>query len=157
MISPVKFRKILNDIKRRPEDAAVDLEISKNEINEYLKGVRTIPFSLISKAVEVWSVNYSEFFDIQDDTHNGFKKMTKNESEKTKRIMTREGNPYYLYKDTAYSRLSPFKPEWIEELFVVIDNDPENKNVVFNNGHFLHQFTYFIGNVNFYYILDGIK
>ena len=157
MISPVKFLKILNDIKRRPEDAAVDLEISKNEIDEYLKGVRKIPFSLISKAVEVWSVNYSDFFHIQDDTHNGFKKMTKNESEKTKRIMTREGNPYYLYKDTAYSRLSPFKPEWIEELLLVNDNDPENKNVVFNNGHFLHQFTYFIGNVNFYYILDGIK
>ena len=157
MISPTKFRKILNDIKRRPEDAALDLEISKKEIDEYLEGKKKIPFSLVIKAVKIWSINYSEFFEIQDDAHNGFKKMSKNESEKTKRIMTRDGKPYYLYKDTAYSRLSPFKPEWIEELLVVNDNDPENKQVIFNNGHFLHQFTYFIGNVNFYYILNGIK
>ena len=157
MISPVKFTKILNDIKRRPEDAALDLGISKKEIEEYLKGTKKIPFSLISKAVKIWSINYSEFFDIEDDTHNGFKKMSKNESEKTKRIMTRDGKPYYLYKDTAYSRLSPFKPEWIEELLVVDDNNPENKKIVFNNGHFLHQFTYFVGSVNFYYILNGIK
>ena len=136
MISPVKFRKILNDIKRRPEDAALDLEISKKEINEYLKGEKIIPFSLVRKAVDIWSINYSEFFDIQDDTLNGYKKMSKKESDNSKRIMTRNGKPYYLYKDTAYSRLSPFKPEWIEELIVVDDNDPENKQVVFNNGHF---------------------
>ena len=157
MISPAKFKKILNDIKRRPEDAALDLGISKKEIEEYLKGNKKIPFSLIIKAVKMWSINYSEFFDIEDDTHYGFKKMSKNESEKTKRIMTRDGKPYYLYKDTAYSRLSPFKPEWIEELLVVDDNNPENKKIVFNNGHFLHQFTYFVGSVNFYYILNGIK
>jgi methylphosphonate synthase len=157
MISPVKFQKILNDIKRRPEDAALDLEISKKEIDEYLKGEKIIPFSLISKAVDIWSINYSEFFDIEDDAHNGYKKMSRKESDNSKRIMTRGGRPYYLYKDTAYSRLSPFKPEWIEELIVVDDNDPENKQVVFNNGHFLHQFTYFIGDVNFYYILNGKK
>jgi len=37
------------------------------------------------------------------------------------------------------------------ELCNVEDNDPENKSVQWNNGHFMHQFTYFIGNVNFYY------
>ena len=157
MISPIKFKKILNDIKRRPEDAASELGISQEIINNYLSGKIAIPFNIISKAVEIWSINYSEFFDIKDDTTNGYKIMTKKQSDSTKRLMNRSGKPYYLYKDTAYSRLSPFKPEWIEELLVVTDNDPNNVDVIFNNGHFLHQFTYFIGEVNFYYILDGVK
>ena len=37
------------------------------------------------------------------------------------------------------------------------DNDPNNKSVQWNNGHFMHQFTYFVGNVNFYYIDDDGK
>jgi hypothetical protein len=55
------------------------------------------------------------------------------------------------------SKISPFRPEWIEELVVVNDSDAENPDVVFNNGHFLHQFTYFIGPVNFYYIDENGK
>ena len=157
MISNIKFRKILNDIKRRPIDAAKDLEISENQIENYLSGQKPIPFSLIDKAVSVWPVNYNEFFNIVDDTNHGFKKMSKNDSDKSKRVMERDGNPYYLYKDTATSKLSPFKPEWIEELLIVEDDDPNNNLIKFNNGHFLHQFTYFIGEVNFYYIINDIK
>ena len=66
MISPIKFKKILNDIKRRPEDAASELGISQEIINNYLSGKIAIPFNIISKAVEIWSINYSEFFDIKD-------------------------------------------------------------------------------------------
>jgi methylphosphonate synthase len=50
------------------------------------------------------------------------------------------------------SSVGPFRPEWIEELCVVDDNERDNKQVQWNNGHFMHQFTYFIGDVNFYYI-----
>jgi len=157
MISPIKFKKILNDIKRRPEDAALELGVSKETIEDYLSGKITIPFNIVSKAVEIWSINYSEFFDIEDDTTEGYKIMTQSESDKSQRLMKRNDKPYYLYKDTAYSRLSPFKPEWIEELVTVENNDPNNSEVVYNNGHFLHQFTYFIGEVNFYYIEDGVK
>ena len=32
--------------------------------------------------------------------------------------MHRGGKPYYSYKDTVMSKLSPFRPEWIEELVV---------------------------------------
>ena len=42
-------------------------------------------------------------------------------------------------------------PEWILELCSVSNNDPENSDIQWNNGHFMHQFTYFIGEVNFYY------
>ena len=83
--------------------------------------------------------------------------MRANESNKSSRIMSRGGNPYYLYKDTVMSKLSPFKPELITELQIVNNNNANNSDVKFNNGHFLHQFTYFIGPVNFYYILNGKK
>ena len=35
--SSKKFRKVLNDLKRRPEDAAQDLGVSKKVINNILK------------------------------------------------------------------------------------------------------------------------
>ena len=145
MISRFKFRKILNDIKRRPVDAAKELGVNEKQINSYLDGNEKIPFSIIQKAVEIWPVNYSEFFNIIDDTSLGYKKTTKYESDLSKRLMYRSNKPYYLYKDTATSKLAPFKPEWIEELMIVEDNNPNNPNISFNNGHFLHQFTYFIG------------
>ena len=65
--------------------------------------------------------------------------------------MERAGKPYYEYRDTAMSRLASFRPEWIKELCEVTDDDPANPEIQWNNGHFLHQFTYFIGDVNFYY------
>jgi methylphosphonate synthase len=55
------------------------------------------------------------------------------------------------------SRLGPFRPEWIEELRVVSDPDPENPDVGYNNGHLMMQTTFFIGPVNFYYELRGKK
>jgi len=157
MISHKKFKKILNDIKRRPEDAAKELELEEDIFQKYLNGKMLIPFDIVKKCVELWSLNYNDFFSIEDDAPKGFKHMSAEESDLSKRLMYRNNKPYYLYKDTAYSRLSPFKPEWIEELLVVNDNDPENPEIAFNNGHFLHQFTYFIGDVNFYYIESGIK
>jgi transcriptional regulator with XRE-family HTH domain len=148
----LKFRKILNDLKRRPEDAAQELNISSEEINKILNGEVDPDFKLLKKATEIWPINLNDFFGIEDDTTNNYKIFTKAESDKTVRIMQRKSKPYYKYKDTVMSKISPFRPEWIEELVVVNDNNPENPDVVFNNGHFLHQFTYFIGPVNFYYI-----
>ena len=78
--------------------------------------------------------------------------MTATESKDSSRIMDRADKPYYEYRDTAMSSVAPFRPEWIMELCVVNDNDPNNKSVQWNNGHFMHQFTYFIGEVNFYYM-----
>ena len=45
--------------------------------------------------------------------------MRSDKSNKSKRIMTRGKKPYYLYKDTVMSKVSPFKPELITELVVV--------------------------------------
>ncbi|CAO6124179.1 Cro/C1-type helix-turn-helix domain [Candidatus Pelagibacterales bacterium] len=153
----LKFRKILNDLKRRPEDAAKDLNISIEEINKILSGEVDPDFRLLKKATKIWPINLNDFFGIEDDTINNYKIFTKADSDKTTRIMQRKDKPYYKYKDTVMSKISPFRPEWIEELVIVNDSSPENPNVIFNNGHFLHQFTYFIGPVNFYYIDENGK
>ena len=156
-ISNIKFRKILNDLKRRPEDAAKDLKISEKKLLKLLKKNKFDNFNIIKKATKIWPVNYGDFFSFEDDTRKDFKIMRANKSNKSSRIMSRGGNPYYLYKDTVMSKLSPFKPELITELQIVNNNSANNSDVKFNNGHFLHQFTYFIGPVNFYYILNGKK
>ena len=157
MLSNIKFRKILNDLKRRPEDAAKDLKISVKKINNILSNKSKLDFKTISHAVKIWPVNYGDFFSFNDDAKLGFKIMRFSESEKSKRIMKRGGKPYYLYRDTIMSKLSPFRPELITELAVVKDNNPNNSVIKYNNGHFLHQFTYFIGPVNFYYIEKNKK
>lgn len=152
-----RFRKIINDLKRRPEDAAKDLGLSIYEVEKILEGKTSLNIDIIDKATKVWPVNHSDFFSIEDDTSDDFKIFKKSHSDATAREMLRDGKPYYLYKDTVMSKISPFRPEWIEELVTVEDSDPYNNMVKFNNGHFLHQFTYFIGPVNFYYVENGEK
>jgi methylphosphonate synthase len=58
----IKFRKILNDLKRRPEDAARELKINVNKIKNALNKNDKINFEIIKKAVKTWPVNYSDFF-----------------------------------------------------------------------------------------------
>ena len=145
------FLGILNDIKRRPEDAANELGVDLSEIESIIQGNSLISQVLIEKAIKIWPVNSRDFFVIRDDCSSGVKIMHAEESKKSSRIMNRAGKPYYEYRDTAMSTVSPFRPEWILELCEVEDNDPNNPNVQWNNGHFMHQFTYFIGEVNFYY------
>ena len=152
------FLGILNDLKRRPVDAAEELNISLEEIMDIIEGRKEISSEIITRATKIWAINFRDFYLIQDDCPNGVKIMRAEESAKSSRIMERGGLPYYEYRDTAMSSVSLFRPEWIEELCVVDDNDPNNPAVQWNNGHFQHQVTYFIGDVNFYYIgEDGEK
>jgi len=145
------FLSILNDIKRRPEDAAKELGISTNEVNEIIQGKQELTFDIVKRAIEIWPLNARDFFLITDDSPNGVKIMRSEQSEKSKRIMNRAGKPFYEYRDTAMSRVALFRPEWIKELCYVDDNDPNNPDAQWNDGHFMHQFTYFIGDVNYYY------
>ena len=133
------------------------MKISNKKVNDILSNKSKLDFKIIKKAVDIWPVNYGDFFSFTDDTISDFRIMRATQSNKSERVMNRGGNPYYLYKDTIMSKLSPFRPELITELVVVKDNKAENPLVKFNNGHFLHQFTYFIGPVNFYYIKNNKK
>ena len=152
------FLGILNDIKRRPEDAANELNIPLEEISAIIDGKKLLTSELVNIATQIWPVNARDFYVIKDDCPSGIKIMRSDESKKSSRIMNRAGNPYYEYRDTVMSTVAPFRPEWILELCVVDDNEATNSKVQWNNGHFMHQFTYFIGEVNFYYQdLDGNK
>ncbi len=65
------FLGILNDIKRRPEDAAKELDVSIELIKSIIDGTTEIPLDLIDKAVAIWPVNKRDFFVIEDDCPNG--------------------------------------------------------------------------------------
>ena len=151
------FLGILNDLKRRPEDAATELGISLEEITQIIDGEKILSQEIIEKAVKIWPLNVSDFYIIYDDTPTGVKLMSAEESKMSSRIMNRAGKPYYEYRDTVMSSVAPFRPEWIMELCQVDDNNSENTDAKWNNGHFMHQFTYFIGDVNFYYLDENDK
>ena len=156
--SGANFRAILNDLKRRPEDAAAELGVPLPEIEEIINGKASLPASVVEKAIGTWPISPRDFYLLEDDAPNGVRIHRAADSERSSRVMSRAGADYYEYRDTAMSSLSQFRPEWIKELCVVDDNDPENDSVQWNNGHFLHQFTYFVGPVNFYYRgFDGAK
>ena len=151
------FLGILNDLKRRPDDAATELGISLEEITQIIDGEKILSQEIIEKAVKIWPLNVSDFYIIYDDTPTGVKLMSAEESKMSSRIMNRAGKPYYEYRDTVMSSVAPFRPEWIMELCQVDDNNSENTDAKWNNGHFMHQFTYFIGDVNFYYLDENDK
>ena len=145
------FLGILNDLKRRPEDAARELGVDLDLINKIISGEMELPNEVVKQAIKIWPVNERDFYIIFDDYITGAKIMRSEQSESSRRIMERADKPYYEYRDTVSSTLAPFRPEWIMELCYVKDNDPNNPSVQWNHGHFMHQFTYFIGDVNFYY------
>ena len=146
------LRGLLNDLKRRPEDAAEELNFPLKKLMQFINGEKEISYEFISLACKKWPVNERDFFVVKDDTEYGFKKMSSQNTKESSRIMQRAGDDYYEYRDTVLTTVTTFRPEWIKQLCVVEDNSPNNSKIQWNNGHFMHQFTYFIGCVNFYYI-----
>ena len=152
IFSSLRLRQIINDLKRRPEDASKDLQIKLPLFNKYLKGKIKIDETFVRKATKVWPVKIDDFINYNFYKNSPYKIMRAKESEKTKRIMQRGGFDYYEYRDTVMHRDAPFRPEWIRELVYVKSNSPHEKKLMWNRGHLLHQLTYFVGKVNFYYI-----
>ncbi|WP_036376372.1 hypothetical protein [Micromonospora sp. ATCC 39149] len=149
------FRGIINDLKRTTEAAAADLGVAPDVLAAVIRGDRELPAELLRRAVEVWPVNERDFLPVHDDAPHGVRICRVAESVATSRIFQRGGADYYEYRDTAMSRLAMFRPEWIRMLQPVADNRPDNPAVQWNAGHFLYQFTYFVGAVNYYYAWAG--
>ncbi|MGH3937699.1 MAG: hypothetical protein ACRDTG_03545 [Pseudonocardiaceae bacterium] len=149
------FRGIINDLKRNTESAAAELGVEPELIDRIIAGEMDVPAELVRRAVSSWPVNERDFFPIHDDAPDGVIVMRADESAKTSRVFQRGGTDYYEYRDTAMSRVAMFRPEWIKMLQPVTDDDPNNPAVRWNNGHFLYQFTYFVGAVNYYYEWEG--
>ena len=97
--SQLKFRKIINDLKRRPEDAAEDLGVPQERVEGILDGSQEIGFDLIQKAVSVWPVNYSDFFHIDDDAKEVLKYL-KHQSQRTPKERCIEGEVHIIYIKT---------------------------------------------------------
>jgi transcriptional regulator with XRE-family HTH domain len=149
------FRSVINDLKRNTEAAAADLGVPPEVITEIVAGERDLPAGLLRRAVEVWPVNERDFLPVHDDAPDGVRICRAAESAATSRVFQRGGADYYEYRDTAMSRVAMFRPEWIRMLQPVSDSDPDNPAVRWNKGHFLFQFTYFVGEVNYYYEWQG--
>lgn len=151
------FLALINDLKRNRQAAARELDVPQELIEKIIAGEADFSMDLLRRATEIWPVNLRDFMIIEDDTREGILPMAREASEKSSRVFARGGSAYYEYRDTAMSKLAPFRPEWILELVAVGNNDPENKSLQWNNGHFMHQFTMFVNAVNFYYVEGNQK
>ncbi|MEK6861661.1 MAG: hypothetical protein AABY07_06850, partial [Nanoarchaeota archaeon] len=67
--------RILGNLKRRPEDAARELNIPVEKINSIIKGEKELPFELVERACKIWPVNIGDFYPIRDDCPSGVKFM----------------------------------------------------------------------------------
>tara|TARA_B100001123_G_scaffold403728_1_gene492479 strand:- start:1018 stop:2148 length:1131 start_codon:yes stop_codon:yes gene_type:complete len=150
--SGLRLRQILNDLKRRPEDAAKELNINLKNFKKILNGKKIINEKLVKKISSKYPIKISDLVNPYFDIGNDYKIMHASESLRTKRIIKRGGKNYYEYRDTVMEKYAPYRPEWIRQLCYVKNNNPKDKSLKWNRGHLLHQFTYFIGEVNFYYI-----
>ena len=151
-----------NDLKRTPEALASELGFDVDTIYSVISGKAPIGTArrLLEGMAKHYPVSFNDLWIEPDDTDNGVLIVRAAESDRTSRIFDRKDRngkdgPYYDYRDTAMSRVAPFKPEWIRPLRHVSDADPKNADVAFNKGHLMHQMTFFIGEVNFYWELNG--
>lgn len=147
-----------NDLKRDLPTLACEIGVEELTLRRVVSGQASPQQAetVISRMSEVYPIDGADLRLIEDDCDHGVKIMTAEQSAATSRIFERPDRTgalraYYEYRDTAFSRLSPFRPEWIRELRVVDDRDPYNGDVVFNHGHFLHQYSFYIGPVNHYW------
>lgn len=157
-----RIRSEANDLKRTPESLASELGMSNAIVGSVLAGTADLEtaINLLRTMSEKYPISLANLWLDDDDTEEGVRLMTREASLASSRVFFRgdkEGNqkPYYEYRDTAMSRGAPFKPEWILELRCVDDASPDNRDVAFNNGHLMHQTTFFIGPVNFYWESGG--
>ncbi len=151
------FLALMNDLKRNRRATAEELGIPLSQLEQIISGETVLPEEVIERATQIWPVNRRDFMVLEDDAPEGILIMRKEESQKSSRVFARGGSDYYEYRDTAMSKVSSFRPEWILELCKIEDDNPDNPLIQWNNGHFLHQFTLFIGPVNFYYLDEGKK
>jgi len=153
-----------NDLKRTINALANDIDIDEKLMLQIINGECELndSYKVIEKMGMVYPIDVSDLYLLKNDCEHGVKIMRAEESFLTSRVFNRinkqkKYTPYYEYRDTAMSNIGPYKPEWIKELRNVDNNDPCNPDVAYNNGHFMHQTTFFIGTVNFYWEVNGEK
>ena len=151
-----------NDLKRTRQALAEELGFSQELVDAVIDGDASVADSqnLMRAMADTYPISLSDLWLERNDSDAGVIVMQAERSQETSRVFERKDRagdlkPYYEYRDTAMSRLGPFKPEWIKELRIVGDADPDNLDVAYNNGHLMHQQTFFVGEVNFYWSMGG--
>jgi hypothetical protein len=153
-----------NDLKRTPDMLAGELGVPIDELKRLLSGEAQASelLDLVDRIGASYPVDAADLRLIEDDCDQGIRVVRATESLASSRIAERRDpaggvSPYYEYRDTAFSRLAPFRPEWIRPLRVVGGPEPDDAAVVYNKGHLLHQYTFYVGAVNFYWSVDGVR
>lgn len=151
-----------NDLKRTSDALADEIGLDRDHVRRVMRGDGGVEAAreVISRMGQRYPIDAADLDLPEDDTRHGVLVMRAETSRASSRVFDRVDrngarSPYYEYRDTAMARLAPFRPEWIKELRVVDDDDPRNPDVVFNRGHLLHQYTLFVGPVNYYWEQDG--
>ena len=147
-----------NNLKRTKAALSKELNISTSALNKIIHG-KCKPKDaqdLIDKMLKLYPIDASKLQVVEEDIKMPFTIISKEKSKMSSRIFKRKNTlgeikNYYEYRDTAMQKNIPIYPEWIKPLVIVNNNNPKNKLVCYNNGHILHQFTFFIGEVNFYW------
>jgi methylphosphonate synthase len=151
-----------NDVKRTPERLAEELAVAPQRIAAAIAGeLSPAEYRALFEAVAArYPIAFSRLWMDPPDTEGGVRVMSAEAAAESARVFSRPGadgtlTAYYEYRDAAMSRGAPFRPEWLRMLRSVGDLDPDNPDVAYNKGHFLHQTTLFLGPVNFYWQVDG--
>lgn len=151
-----------NNLKRTADALAADLAMEPQTIRRVFAGEEDLCVArqLVDAMVATYPISLSDVWVDAPDTDGGVVVMRAADSKRSSRVFMRESRagvskPYMEYRDTAMSRLAPFRPETVRPLHVVTDDDPENITLAYNNGHLLHQLTFFVGNVNAYWESAG--
>ena len=146
-----------NDLKRTNVTLSKELKIPQKKIDNAISGKLKIDQLLeICKLMsDTYPISLSDIWIEKPESLDNVYHFTSALSKKSSRIFKRENIngliDYYEYRDTACTTLAPFYPEWIKPIVITENNDPKSKLVVLNKGHLLHQQTFFIGKVNFYW------
>lgn len=153
--------RVSGDIKRSPEFLASEIGESIETVQSVLLGNAGIidRDRIIEKMVGRYPFSRLNLEVVRDDTDEGAIIWRVEDAIKTSRVFDRRdhsglSSSYYEYRDAAMSTLGPFRPEWIKELRVVQSTDPDDPDVAYNKGHFLHQLTLYVGPVNLYWKND---
>jgi len=164
------LRGLLNGVKQTANSFAKVHNLDAAYLEKVMKGEQMLTQEIIDAVENHTPLNARRLFNpedrdkfpIQDDTEDGVIIFTAKQRESTIRTFERgpggQKAPFYDYADTAMSKTSSFRPEWIVERYFHSGEDPDTPDWAFNKGHFEYQMTYFIGPVNFHWIdKDGKK
>jgi len=157
-----KIRGIANDIKRNSDALAEEIGVDLAAVQDAFAGTAgpEVYEQIINQMVEVYPVSRLDLDILRDDTDDGVVVQTVESALASSRIFSRADksrlpSQYYEYRDAAMSSVGPYRPEWIKELRTVSSDDPLDPDVAYNSGHLMHQSTFFVGPVNFYWKNDG--